>query len=154
MPHAVQPTLQALLVADRIYVDRDSGKRIIAGVFQRLFVMRGVADFEQAQKSERVRRQGAVAGSPFGYASLTDVDGKQIFNLRYVRLADDQVIFEAELTASSSDRLSHVEFSVPLPPLPTSPLGVYALELLWESVPLGSYRIIVAELDEPKHDDN
>lgn len=143
MTHPIQPTLQALLVADRIYVDKDSGKRIIVGVFQQLRVFK--APLSDAQKDTRIQKMGAVAGSPFVYGSLTDVVGEQKFDLRYVRLKDDVVIFATEITATSPDRLANVEFSLALPLLPTDPPGAYALELLWDSIPLGSYRIIVTE---------
>lgn len=143
----MKPVLQALLLADRVYTDKDSNKKIIAGVFQNLFIKtKETVEKEKEQNNGMmpVSPQGYNAGSPFAYISLVDVLGKHRFILRYVDLADDSVLFEFNLDVDWKDPLAPVETGVPIPTLPTK-VGTYALELVWEGEPLGSYRISVRE---------
>jgi hypothetical protein len=153
MSHVIRPVLQSLLIADRVYTDAATGKKIIAGTFQQLLFIRAVA-FADLAKDKRVQAGGFEAGSPFLYACLTDVDGEQDFEVRYVDLADESVVFGGAFKLRSMDRLQNCEVSLPLPTLPTVKAGVFALEVLWNSQPLGSYRIKVVEgVLEGKNDD-
>jgi hypothetical protein len=145
----VKPVLQALLLADRIYEDKATGKKIIAGIFQALYFkdMKEVqSELQRRGVSEAHIPGGMHAGSPYAYISLTDVRGAQPFVLRYVDLGEDQPVFEASFTLTAQDPLATVEVVAPLPPLPTTKAGTFALELLWNDEPLGSFRIIVQEL--------
>ena len=155
MTSAIRPVLQSLLVADHVYTDAGTGKKIIAGVFQQLFFY-SKSSIEQASQLKHVQAGGYQSGSPFAYASLTDVLGEQKFELRYVCLRNEAVVFTIGFDLACHDRLQNVELSLPLPPLPTEPPGVYALELLWNSEPLGSYRIVVKQIgnDDRKNDDD
>ncbi len=156
----MKPVLQALLVADRIYQDKATGKTIVAGVFRSLyFKKREDVQAELIKKGhERVIRGGMVTGSPYAYVSLTDIRGEQEFTLRYVYLNEDRSIFETKIRAKSTDPLAFVDFIVALPNLPTEPAGVYALELIWNDTPagtpIGSFRIHVQELTFQGEDDD
>jgi hypothetical protein len=96
-----------------------------------------------------IPKGGFQMGSPFAYLSLVNVRGSQRFALRYVDLSTDEVRFQVEFALNCADPLSPVELPVPLPPLPADKAGVFALELMWEQEPLGSYRIHVKPRDQP-----
>lgn len=143
----IVPVLQALLVADHIYRDVTTGKHIICGVFGTLFRAPPTPVGETINIAPGSERQaGFRSGSPFAYLSLIDIEGEQQLSLRYVRLNDEIVFFEADLKVPAGhDRLQLFELMIPLPPLPVE-VGVYALELLWNNTePLGSYRITVVQ---------
>jgi hypothetical protein len=145
---AVKPVLQALLLADKIYSDAATGKKVIAGTFSKLVIINQQAKVEQGVPSTlTVPAGGMQAGSPFAYISVTDVHKQAKLTLRYVQLSDakQQVFFQAELMASSENPLSTVELVIPLPPLPPIK-GVFALEVLCEADLLGSHRIVVEEM--------
>lgn len=141
----LKPILQSLLIADRIYTDKESGKKIIAGIFQKLVSIPNDVVKDLALQGNAPFRQGFQAGSPYAYVSMTDVRGEQEFALRYVALETDSVAFEVTFKVSCDDPLATVEIDLPLPPLPSHTPGVFALELLWgaNSEPIGLYRIQV-----------
>ena len=144
----MKPVLQALLLADRIYEDKSTGKKIVAGIFHRLFFQKPAktATIEKDGDDQRLIPGGLQAGSPYAYVSLTDVRGTRRFALRYVYLDDDQVILKLDFEVSCDDPLQTVEIVVPLPSLPTPNPGTYALELLCEDEPIGSFRVKVEEI--------
>lgn len=230
----IRPILQAMVLADQVYEDKSTGKKVIAGTFNTLLFARrhpsqppvnpaapsasghsrtpdatnseGDASFfeeddekglddefdeddelneddsededtgdvvessEQdtaptdvnesqktpARNSDAKRVSGSnphvqliqqlrQAGSPSLYLSLTEVIGHIQLRLRYVDLDDNQVLFEIEMEATSSDPLRTMEYSLPLPSLPAPHAGVYVLELLFGEEPLGSLRITARE---------
>jgi hypothetical protein len=150
----VKPVLQALLLADRVYEDKVTGKKIVVGIFHSIFFKRKEVfekELERSGGNLPVSPGGFQAGSPFAYISLTEIRGEQKFVARYVDLSDDNVLFQCTFKASVPDPLQIVDVIVPLPPLPTNKAGVFALELLWKDEPLGAYRIIVKEMptEEP-----
>lgn len=145
----MKPILQALLVADRIYTDAATGKKIVVGIFSHLLFIRKEsfqAEIEKNAGQLPTMPGGYQAGSPFAYANLTNVHGEQAFVLRYVDLDDDSVVFQCEIKVQSPDPISPVEIVIPLPSLPSTKAGVFALELLWnENDPMGAFRITVKE---------
>lgn len=157
----MKPILQALLVADHVYVDATTNKKIVTGIFHRM--MFGPALVEQPEQPEQpgggepnesttvvprkiqVPLSGHQSGSPFCYISLTEVRGKQPFVLRYVRLNDEKAIFQTEFQLECNDPLRTIELVFPLLKLPSDKVGYFALELLWNHEPLGCHRISVEE---------
>ncbi|MFQ5733346.1 MAG: hypothetical protein ACE5KM_15505 [Planctomycetaceae bacterium] len=146
----MKPILQALLLADRIYTDRDTGKKIIAGVFHQLRFIRQ-ENFEKAIDQQAgnipIVPAGYSAGSPFAYASLTGIHGKQPLEVRYVNLSDDKIQFQFNVTVESTDPLSTLEIVLPLPSLPSGKEGRFALEVLWKDEPIGLFRVSVEEVN-------
>ena len=143
----MKPVLQSLVLADRVYEDRGTGKKVISGTFNTLLYKRNVPQpAGDGPGKQRVIKGGMQAGSPWLYLSLTDLSGEITLNLRYLDLQEDKVLFEGSFPARSEDKLSTVEVVAPLPPLPTPHAGVYALELLCDQELLGSLRITVKEL--------
>jgi len=149
----VKPVLQALLVADHVYSDSVTGKKIVAGIFHRLMFKRPNVPEEQAEPPKPVIQVGSSghrAGSPFCYLSLTEVRGEQPFELRFVDLGTDTVIFGTKFGFKSDNPLQTIEHILPLPTLPINKPGVFALELLWNNEPLGSHWIVVDEVGDEK----
>jgi len=141
----VKPVLQAILLADHVYVDKGTGKHVVAGVFDRLSFIPKERREEAELAKENVVLGGMQAGSPWAFLSITDVRGEQGFALRYVFLDDDQVIFQTEFTIKSEDPLKTYRVVAPLPPLPSKRAGTFALEVVWNDEPIGTYRVVVAE---------
>lgn len=137
----VNPVLQALVLADHIYVDADTGKKIIAGTFNAIF----------AKETPTV-----VSGQSYAYVCLTDFVGQLELEIRYVDLDTNEVLMKTTgLRADSSDPLRSVEMVVEVPPFPLPHPGVYALEVLCEGAILGSLRInVTTNTDElPRRDE-
>lgn len=150
----MKPLLQALLVADHVYVDQTTGKKVIAGIFHKFRFAPTNRSEQEAAPDGKIRIQippgGHRAGSPFCYISLTEVHNKQRFTLRYVALSDERVFFESSIDVDCPDPLQTVEIVLPLPMLPATQAGVFALELLWNRECIGSHRIIVEEVKAPE----
>ena len=94
-------------------------------------------------------REICRVGSPWAYVSLTEIRGTVPLELRYVDLSDNVVMLRVELSVKSNSPLDTMEVVVQLPVLPMPHPGTYALELLSNDEPLGSHRIIVAEMPTP-----
>lgn len=152
------PILQAILVADHVYSDQATGKKIVAGIFNAIFLRKPQtnddSESDPATPPLPVRIQDAPnqrAGSPTAYISLVGIRGPTPLTLQYVDLEDNSILFRAELKlsgASSFDPLKTVELAVNLPELPMPHGGHFALELLFEGELLGSHRIEVIEREE------
>lgn len=147
-----KPVLQALLLADHVYQDKETGKKIIAGTFNRLSLTKVTpkpAPQEEGQSAQGFRPLSPAEvrrpGSPTAFISLTDVHGPTDLELRYVDLADNRALIGARFRVQSDNPLNTVEAVVPLPPLPAPHPGVYALELLYQEEPLGALRVTVVQ---------
>ena len=173
------PVLQAMLLADQVYQDRGTGKYVICGIFSAIhFTPRDdAADKDGAAGSGLGGGSGATsddtpeagesfessapvpapvpiarlvrAGSPFAYVSLTELQGTRKFELRYVDLAENNVLFGTAFEVSCRDPLETIQITVPLPPLPIPHEGVFVLELLCEGELLGSHRVLARSQSKP-----
>lgn len=143
----LKPVLQALILADRVYEDKLTGKRVIAGTFSTLRFRKAPVS-ETTQEGQMMRMAippgGMHAGSPYAYVSMTDVHNQAKLLLRYVNLETQDMVFQTEIVVNCDDRLATVELAIPLPSLPVI-AGVYALEVISEEELLGSHRVIVKE---------
>lgn len=143
----MKPVLQAILLADHVYVDKGTGKHVVAGVFDRLLSITDEqiqTQPEDCSQEKKLIRGGMHSGSPWAFISVTDVRGKQVFALRYVFLDEDQLIFETKFTITSDNPLNTHNIVAPLPPLPSDRPGTFALEVVWNDEPLGTHRVVVA----------
>lgn len=84
------------------------------------------------------------AGSPYVYFSVTELKSRKTFEVRYVDLHENRVLFQAEVPIECDDPLKTIEVSMPLPRLPLVALEerVYALEIVCEGQMLGSHRVL------------
>lgn len=145
----MKPVLQALLVADHVYTDKVTGKKIVAGIFHEIqFRKVNAADASEGDKRVliNIAEGGHLSGSPFCYISLTEVNGNFPFTLRYVNLADYKIIFHVDFRIENKDPIGTIEIVLPLPALPSREAGTFALELLCNDEPMGSHRINIREM--------
>lgn len=153
-----RPILQALLLADHVYQDLTTKKHVICGVFGKLLfrsrsaiAQKNTDETERKEAPEQVSIQRLMtAGSPFAYLNLTEVQGTKEFELRFVDLSDNSVLFGGKFGVQSQDPLQNIELTVPLPPLPTPHEGAFALELLCDNELLGSLRVLAVR--DPNHE--
>jgi hypothetical protein len=149
----MKPVLQALVLAERIYEDKDSRKKIIAGTFNTFNVAPAPSITAQLPDgSKRLMVPGGTdPGSPSAYISLTDVvDGTEII-LQYVNVSRNRVVFQAGMRINTTSRLDTIEIVAPLPPasqLAIEP-GTFSLDVVWNGEILGSHRIQVISHPAP-----
>ena len=128
--------LQALVLADHVYVDRLTGKKVIAGTFNRLWSVVFPAEY---------------SSPTYAYICLTDIKKSALVRLRYVEADDNKILMElpgVEVTAKSP--LDSVELIVEVPPLPMPHEGTYHFEVYADDKLLGSVRILVAKPPQEK----
>jgi hypothetical protein len=126
----VRPVLQALLIADNVYTDALSGKRVIAGTFDHFTL---------------ARFPGQLDNWSTVYVSLTEVHGTVPLTVKYVDLSVDHALAEWQLRVQAHNRLVSADGTLRIPPLPLPHAGAYALEVHDGEGLLGSLRI-TAEL--------
>jgi hypothetical protein len=147
----MKPVLQALIVADHVYQDQQTGKKVICGTFNnfRFSKKPPVSEVQNPDGTKRtVIMGGTQSGSPYAYISLTDVcEGTKLL-LRFVNLEKNEVLFGTEVVVSNVNRLTTVELILPLPRLPIQETGSYALELVCDDEMIGSCRIMAENMDE------
>lgn len=149
----MKPVLQSLLLADKVYEDKATGKKIVAGIFNRLLIVPDLIPkrVKDDAGNETVRIPGGGnPGSPSAYFSITDFQGSAPFLLRYVDLSDSKVLLQIGLEISCKNPLETIEVVLPMPVLPMPHKGVYALELLCKNDPIGAVRVVVDDAGEPK----
>ena len=125
------PVLQALVLADQVYVDALTGKKIVAGIFNQLRARKFPARF---------------ARQTYAFICLTEVQGRVQLSLRYVDLTDNSVLLQTEFAVQSENPLQSVEVIIQVPPFPMPHPGVYAFEVLCENEPLGALRVNVTQM--------
>lgn len=152
----MKPVLQALILAERIYEDRSSGRKIIAGTITELGLIplahtkgetAAVSLPDGTTKNIRLIR-GGIAGSPSVYISLTGVFDGTILGLQFVSLSKNKVLFGTDITLKCEDRLETIELALSLPELNLPGPGIYAFEVICEGEIIGSARIVAKDLAE------
>ncbi|MBY0588483.1 hypothetical protein K2X85_15010 [bacterium] len=128
---AFKPSLQSIILADHIYVDSTTGKKIICGTFNHLTV-------------DAFPSQSMI--SKYALVALTDVHGAVSIVLKYVDLSTGETLLEMQgLEMEADDPLETVEVVVEITSLPMPHAGYYSLEAHWKSDVLGILRISVDE---------
>ncbi len=126
-----KPTLQALVLADQVYVDARTGKKIIAGTFSGLWA----SSFPTS-----------LGRTTWAYVCLTEVQGTVPISLRYTDLASNEVLLGTKpITLQSDNPLASHELIVEVPPFPMPHAGTYVFEVYVAEESIGSLRITVAE---------
>ena len=127
---AIKPIIQALLLADNVYSDAETGKRVIAGVFDSVTLPEIPGHFLKVTSL---------------YVSLTELRGEVEVMLRYVDLDSNEVLMENGPTRlQCDDPLASVDLTVQVPPLPVPHEGVFALEVHAGNELIGMLRITAA----------
>ena len=139
---AIKPVLQALLLADHVYVDHATGKRIIVGVFDFLKTPEFPTQFQR---------------TTFAYCAFTGIRGKIDVIFRYVDLESNEVLMETiPIEVRAEDPITTSDLVTEIPPLPMPHPGVYALEVHSCDELIGSLRVTVVgpEAQGDNNDDN
>ena len=137
---AVKPILQALLLADHVYTDADTGKKVIAGTFDCLFGKEFPTEFYPVT---------------YAYICITDVHGEVPLILRYVDLATNEVLMECgPIPVHSDDPVASIDFAVTVPPIPMPHEGVFAFEVHAFNELLGFLRITVRPAEQDEDEDH
>jgi hypothetical protein len=98
---AIKPIIQALLLADNVYTDAETGKRVIAGVFNNIVLP---------------EIPGYFPNVLCVYVSLTAVRGEIDVMLRYVALDTDEMLMEHGPTKlTSDDPVASLDFIASMP---------------------------------------
>jgi hypothetical protein len=148
----VKPILQALLLADKVYEDKSTSKKIVAGIFNQMILVG-----EHAQPKTVTDEFGGIktivpagmhSGSPSAYISVTEVRRPTTLEVRFVFLDEYEALLHGEIEVNAPSPLDTVEIVVPLPPLPCNRPGTYALEVLCDDELLGSHRLRVSTADK------
>lgn len=130
------PKLQAIVLADRIYTEQHTGKKIIAGTFNTLSSPEFPCDYHT---------------TTFAYICATNVRGRAPMHLRYVDLKTNEILFRSgQFELSSKDPLASIELIVEVPPFPMPHPGVFVFEVVSREEPIGSYRILVNKREKAK----
>jgi hypothetical protein len=153
----MKPILQALLIADHVYEDRATRKKIIAGVFNGITLTQpnvSVSVDESGKQKTKITSPG-LSGSPYAYLNLTELHGTQNFQLRFVSLRNHAVMLSTNISVTSKSPLNMAEVILPLPMLPITGPGAFAVELVWNDEVIGAFRITATaeEASEGRSDD-
>lgn len=146
----MRPVLQALVLADRVYEDK-SGKKIIAGTFNRILLDRKgkIPEAHPTDSTKKVFKSAVVdSGSPFVYLSLTDVLPEIDVILQFVNVSANKIVSETSVKIKCDDRLATVEIVLPLLPLAllVQEPGTYSLDLVWNGEIVGSHRVVAEDV--------
>ena len=131
---SVKPVLQALVLADHIYIDSNTGKKIIAGTFNQLNAHEFPTDF----------------GAPlYVFLSMTDVHGSAKVELRFVDLSSEEIqMAMSDLVIQAPNPLDTVELVVEVPSLPMPHPGVFSFEVWVGNDLIGSLRVSIIEIED------
>ncbi|MFO0981904.1 MAG: hypothetical protein U1E76_09215 [Planctomycetota bacterium] len=130
------PIVQALLIADHIYRDAQTGKHVLAGTFNTI----------QCESFPAIWQQPV-----FIYLSITGVHGQVDLVHRLVDLQNHAVILETEpMPVTAATPLDTAEVVGEVQGLPFPHSGTYALELHHEGELLSALRISVVEVKPPE----
>lgn len=133
---AAKPILEALVLADHIYSDQASGKRVIAGTFNVIWAKAFPA------------KHNVIT---FAYIALTEIHGTVNIKLVHRDLSNDEALMAShEIPVRSPSPLETMNLSIEIPPFRLPHEGTYAFEVYADGELLGSKRIQAKKLEEPE----
>jgi hypothetical protein len=143
----MKPVLQALILAERIYEDKSSGKKVICGTFNRVTMFQIEREVHEADDGTKhtIVPGGTDFGCPAAYVSLTDVvEGTELV-LQFFNQTKNESVLHTGVRITGADRLATIEIVVPLPTVSSfiKEPGTYSLDVLWKGELLGSHRVLV-----------
>lgn len=134
-----KPVLQALVLADHIYIDTQSGKKVIAGTFNHLTSTEFPTTFDK---------------SKYAFVSLTEIHGEIEIVIRLIDLSSGETLMELrDLSVESDDPLETVEMVVEIGSIPMPHEGSFAFEVLAGDEPIGALRLFFSQVEEPGDDE-
>ena len=131
----VRPILQALVLADHVYIDAKTGKKIIAGTFNHLAAPEFPSFFGR---------------TTYAFISMTEVHGNTPVTLKYTDLSTSETLLEIRdlPMEAPNDPLATVEMVVELPRFPMPHEGIFAFEVFAHNEQVGTLRIQVSQSAE------
>ncbi|MCG8409243.1 MAG: hypothetical protein MI923_28910 [Phycisphaerales bacterium] len=125
------PILQAFVLADHIYTDAATGKRIVAGTFGHISANEFPAQHPPSA----------------AFVMLTEFVGSAPLQLRFVRLRDNFVIMQSgEINIECDDPLVVLDMAIAIPAIPLEEPGLYCFECYVDGNLIGSVRLTAALL--------
>jgi len=143
----MNPLLQALVIAERIYVDT-SDRKIICGTFNQI-VLKTTPTERTVNNPDGSKTKKLLAGHdpgcPWFYLSLTDVIPGTVLTLQMMNVSKNKEMFNLSVTIDEADRLSTVEIVLPLPPIMSfaKEPGTLSFDVLCNGEIIGSHRLLV-----------
>lgn len=132
---ATLPKVQAIVLADQIYTDRETGKKIIAGTFNRLWAQEFPSHFSRPS---------------YCYLNLTNIRGECDIVVKWVDLDDGGVLLQSPtITIASDDPLANGEIVAEVPPFPLPHAGTYCFEVHADESRIGEIRVKVDRAEQP-----
>ncbi|MBI4231298.1 MAG: hypothetical protein HY608_10720 [Planctomycetes bacterium] len=130
------PVLQAFVLADHVYTDAHTGKKVIAGTFNQLWADKYPTQF---------------ATATYAYLALRELYGEAQVSLKFIGLADQRVHLQSQpMKVGASDPRATAELVITIPPFPMPEPGDYALEAYADGVLLGMVRMRLGVRGEGK----
>lgn len=125
------PILQAFVLADHIYTDAATGKRIVAGTFGQIYVTTFPAKHP----------------SSCALVMLTEFNGTAPLQLRFVRLRDNRVLMQSgKIQVECDDPLAVVDLAIAIPAIPLPEAGRYCFECHVDDMLIGAVRLTATQL--------
>jgi hypothetical protein len=125
------PILQAVVLADRVYQDRETGKHVVAGTFNEVTAHEFPCEYAVPVQL---------------YCVLTGVSEPLSIAMRFVATDDHVVMRSSAVTIRCSDPLETIELALPVPSLVLPAAGWYRLEVLLDDTPRGFSRLHVVQV--------
>ena len=136
MASKAKPILQAIVLADDVYTDAATKKKVIAGTFNQLWTSKFPAQLGRTTKA---------------YLVLTNCHGSQKLQIRYVDLKDGSILLESpEVELAIRDPLAINEVVMEVPPFPMPHEGKYDFEVYCNGSNLGHIQINVGKMKSPR----
>jgi len=134
MPLAQVPTVKAMVVADEIYTDATTGKRIICGTFSQI---------------RAIQIPGVFGKASYVFILLSDGLGEGTLRLRFVHLASNMMLLQSPpLALEFKDPLAVHDIVMQIPPFPLTEEGFYGLECWIDDNLIGSVRLDVSRMQK------
>ena len=125
------PILQAFVLADCVYTDAVTRKRVVAGTFGQISASKFPATHPSAD----------------AFIMLTEFVGKAPLQLRLVRIKDNLVIMQSgKIEIECEDPLAVVDLAIPIPGIHLPEPGPYCFECYVDGSLIGSVRIMATLL--------
>jgi len=134
-PNGLHPVVQSFILADHVYVDARTGKKVIAGTFNEI----------------RLRpQQEAMGREVYAYLAMTNCRGHVESHLRHVDLSDESVLWTSrQIKFEATDPLQTYEVVIEVAQLPFPHPGTYVMEVWCNAQRTGSIRLHAVRKEEP-----
>ena len=127
------PVVQAVVLADHVYQDRETGKYVVAGTFNQL----------------RGHEFPCELTTPVHlFCVLTSVSAPTAVSMRFVSSEEQIVMSSSAVTITCRDPQQTIEFALPVPSLRLPAPGWYRLVLFIDDTPRGFVRLEVLQIHE------